>query len=573
MTDPIVFRSRMLTFVSKFDFMFQSKGISRIITVVVFTLFCSSLSAQQLFLPLDHEENAFSEMYMAKKDVNSHTSIKPYFYQDVNAIVNLDSIDSTMTDSNRLYLLPTSNWAKFLRWSENKLLDEDLVYINKPNFKLRGNLLFDVNAGRDVVSDETFWQNTRGMWLAGQIGEKVFFESSFSENQAKLLPYYLDYASSNLVLPGQGRFKVFKDGIGADWAYASGAVGYKPNKYFTLSLGNGKHFLGEGYRSLLLSDNAFNYPYVKLETTVWNIKYVNMWAQTSHIGFQDAGDRNWSQKYMAVHYLSWNATKRFNFSLYESISWIKADKGFDWNYMNPIIFLRPVEWQNGSADNVLLGASAKYKITDGISVYGQFVLDDLNIQELKNQNGYWGNKYGAQLGVKAFNLFDVYGLSAQLEYNVVRPFTYTHFDSINGHSHMNQPLAHPLGANFQEAIGIVRYKYKRHKFSLKTVWAEFGTDTAGINHGGNVFMDYNTNRVDVNDDEGLTGYKIGQGRYNKLNYVEARYGYLFNPRAKLYLELGVRDRSLSRQDLASSETRYFFFGIRTTLNNFYDDFF
>ncbi len=548
----------------------------RLYKLIILLLSVNSLFSQQLFLPLDHDENAFSEMYLSKKDVNFHTSIKPYFYEEVNDVVNLDSIDSLLTDTNRLFLLPTSKWAKALMWSENKLMDEDLVYIDKPGFKLRANLLFNVNLGRDQISNNTFWQNTRGYWLAGKIGEKVFFESSFYENQAKLLPYVTTYVNSiNTVMPGGGRSKPFKGGVGTDWAFASGAIGYKPSKYFTVSMGHGKHFLGEGYRSLLLSDNAFNYPYVKLETNVWNIKYVNMWAQLSHIGFTEAdrGDQNFTQKYLAVHYLSWNATKRFNISLYESISWLKADKGFDWQYMNPIIFLRPIEWQNGSADNVLVGLSSKYKLTDKVSFYGQFVLDDLNIQEFKKQDGYWGNKYGAQIGVKAFNLFNVYGLSAQAEYNVVRPFTYAHFDSTNGYGHMNQPLAHPLGANFQEAIGIVRYKYKRHKFSLKLVWAEFGTDSIGVNNGGDVFVDYNTNRADINGDGGLTGYSIGQGIGNKLNYFEGRYAYLVNPRAKLFLEIGFRERSLSKQNLAQSDTRYYFIGLRTSLNNFYNDYF
>ena len=81
--------------------------------------------AQQLFYPLDHDENAFIEMYLNNTESNSHTSIKPYFYEDVQAVINMDSIDSVVTDTNRLYLLPTSNWAKFLRWSENKLMDED----------------------------------------------------------------------------------------------------------------------------------------------------------------------------------------------------------------------------------------------------------------------------------------------------------------------------------------------------------------------------------------------------------------------------------------------------------------
>lgn len=533
----------------------------------------STAKAQQLFYPLDHDENAFVEMYMNNTNSNSHTSIKPYFYDDVQQEIDMDSIAETVTDTNRLYLLPTSNWAKFLRWSENKLMDEDLIYVDKDGLKLRANMLMNLQLGRDAHLSESFWNNTRGYWVSGQIGEKVFFESAFYENQAKLLPYISNHALPNYVIPGQGRYKEFKEGAGTDWAFASGAVGYRANKYFTAYLGHGKNFLGDGYRSLLLSDNAFNYPYFKFETNIWNIKYVNIWAQLSHIGFAPGnnGDQNWAQKYLAVHYLSWNITKRINLGLYESVSWLKEDKGFDWQYMNPVIFMRPVEWQNGSADNVMLGASAKYKVTDNVTVYGQAVLDDLNFAELKQSNGYWGNKYGGQIGVKAYNIANIYGLSAQAEYNIVRPFVYTHFDSINAHTHMNEPLAHPLGANFQEAIGIIRYKHRRHKFTVQVVWSEIGKDTANVNHGGDIFLSYNTNRLDINGDESFVGNEIGQGNLNKLNYLDVRYAFMVNPRARLYFEVGVKDRSLSRQNVDVNKTRFLYFGLRTTLNNFYYD--
>ena len=220
-----------------------------------------------------------------------------------------------------------------------------------------------------------------------------------------------------------------------------------------------------------------------------------------------------------------------------------------------------------------MGANVKFKVNNNVSIYGQAVLDDLKFSELKKANGYWGNKYGGQIGVKAYNLFKVYGLSAQAEYNVVRPFTYTHFDSANAHTHMNEPLAHPLGANFQEAIGIVRYKYKRHKFTLKVVWSEIGRDTSNVNHGGNVFYSYNTNRVDINGDEGLTGYGIAQGDLNKLNYLDARYGFMVNPRARLYFEIGLKDRSLSKHYGNDSQNRFIYLGLRTTLNNTYNDHF
>jgi hypothetical protein len=52
-----------------------------------------------------------------------------------------------------------------------------------------------------------------------------------------------------------------------------------PSKNFDLQLGYGKNFIGDGYRSLLTTDGP--YPYFKLNTTFWKIKYTNtyMWLK------------------------------------------------------------------------------------------------------------------------------------------------------------------------------------------------------------------------------------------------------------------------------------------------------
>ena len=75
------------------------------------------------------------------------------------------------------------------------------------------------------------------------------------------------------------------------------------------------------------------------------------------------------------------------------------------------------------------------------------------------------------------------------------------------------------------------------------VWSEIGKDTSGVNHGGNIFYSYNTNRIDVNGDGGLSGYTIGQGDLNRLNFFDLRYAFLINPRARLYFEMGIKDRA------------------------------
>ena len=53
-------------------------------------------------------------------------------------------------------------------------------------------------------------------------------------------------------------------------------------------------------------------------------------------------------KYMANHYLSWNVSKRLNIGLFESVVWNNAnDRGFDINYLNPLILFRAIEFETG----------------------------------------------------------------------------------------------------------------------------------------------------------------------------------------------------------------------------------
>ena len=77
------------------------------------------------------------------------------------------------------------------------------------------------------------------------------------------------------------------------------------------------------------------------------------------------------------------------------------------------------------------------------------MLDEFTAKEMFANNGYWANKYGIQLGGKYFDAFGVRNLDLQAELNMVRPYTYSHYDSTSNYTHYNQPLAHPLGADFR----------------------------------------------------------------------------------------------------------------------------
>src|SRR5690606_38167483 len=167
---------------------------------------------------------------------------------------------------------------------------------------------------------------------------------------------------------------------------------------------------------------------------------------------------------------------------------------FRFDYLNPIIFYRAIEQQNGSSDNVLLGMDFKWIVARNLSLYGQFVLDEFVIDHIRDQNGWWANKFGVQVGGKYVDAMGISNLDLQGEINIVRPYTYSHGTNYGNYSSYNQPMAHPLGANFREVVGILRYQpLPRLNITGTLSLMEIGRDTTGVNWGSNI-LKLNTTR-------------------------------------------------------------------------------
>jgi hypothetical protein len=285
-----------------------------------------------------------------------------------------------------------------------------------------------------------------------------------------------------------------------------------------------------------LSEFAPTYPFLKLESTFWKVKYVNLWSVHDDKHSRGFSNKKWSSS----HLLSYNITNWLNLSLFESVIWQDKDtlvnRGPDINYFNPFIFFRPVEYGIGSADNSLLGAGLKWSINKKIISYSSFILDEFLLSELRGQTGWWGNKYGIQFGIKLFDLFKIDGLYSIVEYNLVRPYTYSHMTSKQNYGHKNHSLAHPLESNFKEFLMIFGFQKNNLDISLQYHSQLFGLDSAGINFGGNMFNSY----VDRN---GERAQFTGQGNLIRQNIFIIQFSYLlaFQTNTKAFFRFNYRN--------------------------------
>ncbi|HSC38659.1 MAG TPA: hypothetical protein VLD19_12330, partial [Chitinophagaceae bacterium] len=350
-------------------------------------------------------------------------------------------------------------------------------------------------------------------------------------------------------------YKPFKK-TAYDYFDGRGSVYFGATKYFKFQFGYDKNFIGNGYRSLLLSDFGTSNLFLKINTHIWKLDYTNLFMELVPQTQGNPGNVLVDKKYAAIHRLAINATPWLNIGLFEAVIFGRPNH-FEFSYLNPVIFLRSAEQQNGSPDNALVGLDYKFNIAHQGQIYGQVLLDEFALGQLRSGKGWWGNKFGIQFGGKFIDLFDVKNLDLQAEVNAVRPFTYSHSDSIANYSHYNQPLAHPLGANFVEILSILSYQPKpRWTGQLKVILFNQGLDTAGSNFGSNILLLNSTRSL------GDYGYRLPSGISSTGINTSLWVGYEI--RENLFIDASVMYRKVNAasQPQLSSHSTMFTLGIR-----------
>ncbi len=518
-----------------------------------------------LNIPLSHEfYNRFTTK-MDKIGTNAHTASKPYRYTEVEPYYNIQE------ENEALFYDKES-------WFGRKFFNENTFQIQGEDYWFTVDIAADLQVGRDFEESFTTYNNTRAGIFQGGLGKRLNFFTVIYESQGKFAGYFNDLAtdlgrrnSSQVSIPGRGIGEPYRDGF--DYPVVEGYLTYEAADFMNVQFGRGNNFIGDGYRSLFMSDNASPNAYVKLNTSFWRFKYTNTWSSLRNPNTLTDGGA-FLTKYMATHYLSYNVNKRLNIGLFESVLFeSEPNRGFDWNFINPIIFYNMVEYSTGSrSGKSLIGLSYKYKWTDQINTYGQLLIDEFTVDDVIAGNKSWKNKFGFQMGVKYADAFKVDNLFFQLEYNQVRPYTYSH-NTLNLHyTNDNQSMAHLWGANFRELLLITRYRKDRLYGHAKFIFGErgFETNAEGDPYFGSDLLGDERLRI---ADEGI---EIGQGNRGNSYYGELEAGFIVNPTTnlKVYLNLIHRKFDVSQNTALNFDrnTTWLNLGFRTDIFNWYYDY-
>ena len=520
------------------------------------------------YVPLDPDTYRLLDRYAIKFGPDAqgdpHTSVRPYSRTAAAQLgmrMTYASDDSTQLDlrdaerRNSLSAADKFNAAYLLRdnWANADVkikADEglspvgdyfrgtgstsDLYYHVSKDFTLRVNPVLLLQAGRDSKLSGLRYVNTRGVQLEGTIDQRLGFYTFLADNQMAVPQYVQDRIQRDQIVPHEGYWKYFKTVGGSQYDFftARGGITYAATKHINVQLAHDRNFIGNGYRSLILSDYSAPYFFLKVNTRVWKFNYQNLFAELT--AQRKNEDQVYPKKYLAMHHLSFDVTPNFNLGLFEStvLGGSAGRGGFELQYLNPLIFYRAIEQNVGSPDNAILGLDFKWNLFHTAQLYGQVVLDEFKLSEIRARNGWWANKQAAQVGAKYIDVAGLRNLDLQVEFNYIRPYTYQHEDIYTNYQHYQQPLAHPMGANVAEILGVLSYQpLPRLMLVGKAFYSEQGLDLPGSdpegNTGGNVLQPYTTRVSEY-------GNRTGQG--NKSRLLHADFTATYQPRLNLFLD-------------------------------------
>jgi hypothetical protein len=538
------------------------------------------VSAQNNFLPQGDKTNILMERLEIKSRTDSFfnfSKTKPFtrlhavsavshYLQQAgnNKISRTDAYNAQRVMLNNLEHVPVADRMKYTSqkpiWKSFYKTPANLYEVHSKDFDLVINPVIQFVVAKENNNDETLYLNSRGLTMRGRIASKIGFYTYLTDNQEKDPLYVRDWEIRRKAVPGAGGYKPFKT-TGYDYFDARGGITFNVTKYIDVAFGYDRNFIGNGQRSMMLSDGGNSNLFLKLNTRIWKINYQNLFMEL-HNADNRIGDKLLGKKYAVIHHLDIALTKWLNLGLFEGVIFGRKDH-FEFGYLNPIIFYRSIEFQNGSFDNSLAGLDLKANLAKKFQLYGQLVLDEFVLSEITKSRGYWGNKWALQLGAKYIDAFGISNLDLQVEHNRARPFTWSHDDSVANYTHYNQPLAHPLGANFSEYIGMARYQ-PAPKWLLvgKLIAYTQGRDSNSTrSYGSNIFLP-NTPPLRERDYD----YFIGTGWKTNVFYGSLLVSYEL--RENMFLELTAVHRKQDTKSIpiTSSSSTIVSFGFRWNMH-------
>ena len=470
------------------------------------------------------------------------------FYQPLGRFYDLDMQQTLCCDSSKSFssVKPvlileterdTSKSESFGKWCKKHFLEDDFIVYDREDYSLRINPIFNfVLTKCSDYSDKNYYLNCRGIEAFGRLGNRIHFQTEFYENQAVYMPFEdsIIAKSQRGLIPGIGHGKGYKED-GRDFAMAVGDVTIDITSHFRITLGNNKNFFGSGYRSVILSDLTFPYPYLRYDLNFGKFYYYAYWMKQRCGNFGYARNSDLHYKYGSYHVAGFKPNNLLEIAVIEGVMWNNKKDGVETynpkaDMLFPVIFFPLMSNGFDSENKVSLGY-------------------DLNFTPIKNVKLYHQLNY---LGKQQNADGEISLLSYQYGFHV--------FDLLFG-------LVPDLNSHLQFEQTVSRLDDKTQDISFWSSYYPLSTPFFADNNQGKetvIFLDLEYKRFAI-DAKYLNR--------NNSNYRDITFRYFFNKKTKWNLYVSACHHDCSAEVYRKAwDNDYITIGMSICPANFYYDF-
>ena len=349
--------------------------------------------------------------------------------------------------------------------------DDKSIYIN-PVVRQS----FHLKRSKNWNKNPAVTESTSGFELWGNYGD-FSFHSIGTDTRVRGDTKYWENTTYTRVIGKPGGF---------DYDDSEASIQYRHSGVSVL-FGKVKNLWGPGYSgSLCLSDQPTAYTQFRFKFNLGPFQFTSLQGKllqepkiVTNIDSTIYGEarREYADKFMAAHRLEFTPNRFLQLGFYEVI--IYGERGMDIDYLNPLIFLRPVEHYGRDRDNAFLGIDAKLLLPFRSKAYGELLIDDLKTSKLGTGNIH--NKLGYLAGIKTVDLMGLTDWNLQAEYIRLSPYLYTHKFPVNVAQQNGYNLGYPVPPN-SEVIFIQVEKQLRRELKAALSFRNH-------RHGGNVMSE------------------------------------------------------------------------------------
>ena len=195
------------------------------------------------------------------------------------------------------------------------------------------------------------------------------------------------------------------------------------------------------YKTVGISDNSPPFDQVRLTGTFGKrLKATAFTTQLDSTWYDDGTKRYLAKRYMSGHRLDYQYNDRVEIGVAEWVLYGGDAQTLEWKYANPFTFYYALQYNAKADDNVMFAFDAAIRPVDGVRLYAEWVIDDIQYESDSNDP----HAVAWILGLTWYPQHLDRQLGIHSEYARVNRWAYTHLDPDNQFTHFGYAIGHPI---------------------------------------------------------------------------------------------------------------------------------